>query len=132
MSPAELERYLAAHRRTVDRTLRALLKTREVAFGAGSYFSVWLDDAQLELGKVLRDDLHDYPGAVAAFRRLPADYPASILQDEALWETAVTFDVAGDPTSACKELAKLKKKWPDSKYELDLAPALAAKLGCSP
>src|SRR5688572_21545739 len=46
--------------------LRALTATREVAFGAGSYFSIWLDDAQLELGRVLRDDLADLEGAKAA------------------------------------------------------------------
>ncbi len=96
--------------------LRALLATREVAFGAGSYFSIWLDDAQLELGKVLRDDLGDLPGAMAAFRRLPTDYPASILKDDALYELAVTQDKAGDHAGACETLKKLGKQAPESKY----------------
>lgn len=111
--------------------LRALLATREVAMGAGSYFSVWLDDAQLELGVVLRDDLRDYAGAVAAFRRLGEDYPASILQDDASWQICVTLADYGDADDACEELARLAKRWPDSKYELDKAPALATKLGCA-
>ncbi|HET9622484.1 MAG TPA: tetratricopeptide repeat protein, partial [Kofleriaceae bacterium] len=70
------------------RRLRGLLATREVAYFTGSYFSVWLDDAQLLLGKLLRDELHDLPGAIAALRRLPKDYPASILRDDALYELA--------------------------------------------
>lgn len=95
--------------------LRALLATREVAFGAGSYFSVWLDDAQLELGRILRDDLHDLAGAAAAFRRLPKDYPASILRDDALYELAVTLHAAGDP-AACRAVAELARQFADSKY----------------
>jgi tetratricopeptide (TPR) repeat protein len=96
--------------------LRALLATREVAFGAGSYFSIWLDDAQLELGKILRDDLHDLPGAVAAFRRLPEDYPASILRDDALYELAITLDRMRDRAGACAAIARLGREFADSKY----------------
>jgi tetratricopeptide (TPR) repeat protein len=96
--------------------LRALLATREVAFGAGSYFSIWLDDAQLELGKILRDDLRDLPGAAAAFRRLPDDYPASILRDDALYELAVTLERMGDHAGACAALRRLARELPDSKY----------------
>jgi tetratricopeptide (TPR) repeat protein len=96
--------------------LRALLATREVAIGAGSYFSIWLDDAQLELGKVLRDDLHDLAGAAAAFRKLPKDYPASILKDDALYELAVTLEKTGDHAGACATTARLAKEQADSKY----------------
>jgi tetratricopeptide (TPR) repeat protein len=98
------------------RRLRDLLATREVAFGAGSYFSIWLDDAQLELGKLLRDELHDLPGAAAAFRQLPKDYPSSILRDDALYELAVTLAQAGDPAGACAAVARLAKDFADSKY----------------
>src|SRR5262245_58359382 len=87
---ARLSRELGDPKGAAER-LRALLATREVALGAGSYFSIWLDDAQLELGRVLRDDVHDLAGAAAAFRRLPKDYPASILKDDALYELAVTY-----------------------------------------
>jgi tetratricopeptide (TPR) repeat protein len=106
--------------------LRALLATREVAFGAGSYFSIWLDDAQLELGKILRDDLHDLPGAAAAFRRLPDDYPASILRDDALYELAVTLEQMHDHAAACDALARLARQFADSKYL-----ARGRELGCS-
>jgi len=96
--------------------LRALLATREVAFGTGSYFSIWLDDAQLELGKILRDELGDLRGAAAAFRQLPADYPASILRDDALYELAVTLERLRDHGAACKVVARLAAQFADSKY----------------
>ena len=96
--------------------LRALLATREVAIGTGSYFSVWLDDAQLELGKVLRDELHDPAGAAAAFRQLPKDYPASILRDDALYELAITLEQQRDHAGACAAVAQLAHQFADSKY----------------
>jgi len=106
--------------------LRALLATREVAFGAGSYFSIWLDDAQLELGKILRDDLNNLPGAAAAFRQLPQDYPASILRDDALYELAVTLERMHDHAGACAALGRLAREFADSKYL-----ARGKELGCS-
>lgn len=96
--------------------LKGLLATREVALGAGSYFSIWLDDAQLELGRVLRDDLGEMTEAMDAFRRLPKDYPASILKDDALYELAITQEKAHDHAGACESLQKLAKLAPDSKY----------------
>ena len=95
--------------------LRGLVATREVAFGAGSYFSIWLDDAQLELGRVLRE-LGDLDAAVAAFEKLPKDYPASILKDDALYEVAITKQQLNDREGACAALKKLAKQAPDSKY----------------
>ncbi|MGN6108453.1 MAG: tetratricopeptide repeat protein [Kofleriaceae bacterium] len=112
---ARISKALGDPRGAVAR-LRALLATREVAFGAGSYFSIWLDDAQLELGRVLRDELADLSGAAAAFRQLPKDYPASILRDDALYELAVTLVRAGDPPGACAALRELEKLDRESKY----------------
>ncbi len=114
---ARLSRAIGDPNGAVQR-LRGLLATREVAFGAGSYFSIWLDDAQLELGRVLRDDLKDYPAAAAAFRQLPKHYPASILKDDALYELAVTRERAKDHDGACRTLVELAKLSPDSKYVL--------------
>jgi tetratricopeptide (TPR) repeat protein len=109
--------------------LRGLLATREVAIGPGSYFSIWLDDAQLQLGQILRDELGDLPGAAAAFRQLPRDYPASILRDDALYELAVTLSRAHDAPGACDAIAKLRVLEPDSKYRAR-ADALAQELAC--
>ncbi|HEY6176518.1 MAG TPA: tetratricopeptide repeat protein, partial [Kofleriaceae bacterium] len=121
---ARLSRALHDPRGAVER-LRALLATREVALGAGSYFSIWLDDAQLELGKILRDDLGDLAGAAAAFRRLPEDYPASILRDDALYELAITRERMHDHAAACAALARLAREFADSKYL-----ARGRELGC--
>lgn len=126
---ARLARRLGDPRGAVRR-LRQLLATREVSLGGGSYFSVWLDNAQLELGVVLRDDLGDLDAAAAAFEKLPEDYPASILRDDALFELAVTRARGGERGAACRALAALARDWPDSKYQLEKAPALAKKLGC--
>lgn len=112
---ARISKELKDPKGAVDR-LRALVATREVALGAGSYFSIWLDDAQLELGKILRDELADYPAAAAAFRKLPKDYPASILKDDALYELAVTLEKAGDHDGACRALAELARLSAESKY----------------
>jgi TolA-binding protein len=127
---ARLARQLGDAKGAVKR-LKGLLATREVAWGAGSYFSIWLDDAQLELGRVLRDDLGDRAGALAAFAKLPVDYPASILIDDALFETAVTWAGAGDAARACAVLADLGRRFPDSKYQLERAPALAKQMNCA-
>jgi tetratricopeptide (TPR) repeat protein len=117
--------------RGAARRLRALLATREVSFMVGSYFSVWLDDAQLALGRILRDDLGDVPGAVAAFARLPRDYPDSVLIDDARWEIARTWAQAGDAARACAALDRLGRAHPDSRYELEDAPALRRAHGCA-
>ncbi len=127
---ARLSRTLGDAAGAVTR-LRKLVATREVALGAGSYFSIWLDDGQLELGIVLRDDLKDYKGAIKAFAKLPSDYPASILRDDALYERALTKGQAGQSDGACKDLAKLYKKYPDSKYTLSAGRKLRASLPCN-
>lgn len=110
--------------------LRALLATREVSWGAGSYFSVWLDDGQLELGRILRDELGKPAEALEAFEKLPRDYPASILVDDALWERAVTLERMGQAGRACAVLAELHAKHPDSRWELEEAPKKRASLAC--
>jgi tetratricopeptide (TPR) repeat protein len=125
---ARLSKALGDHAGAAAR-LRALLATREVARGPGSYFSIWLDDAQLELGRVLRDELGDLAGAAAAFRQLPKHYPASILRDDALYELAVTLARARDMPGACRAVAELRALDPDSKY-LERAAALAAEQRC--
>ncbi len=112
---ARISRATEDPRGAVER-LRALLATREVSLGAGSYFSVWLDDAQLELGRVLRDELKDLPAAAAAFTELPADYPRSILVDDALDELTTTELARGDTRAACSAAARLLKHDPESRF----------------
>lgn len=110
--------------------LRKLQSTREVAFGTGSYLSVWHDNGQLELGLVLRDDIGDHAGAARELRKLHTLYPDSILRDDALFEEAVSWAGHSARDKACAALGTLLKKHPESKYELEKAPALRAKLSC--
>jgi tetratricopeptide (TPR) repeat protein len=127
---ARISRELGDGRGAAER-LRGLLATREVALGAGSYFSIWLDDAQLELGKVLRDELGDRKGAAAAFRRLERDYPASTLIDDATWELARTLHAGGDKPGTCAALGELARRFEDSRHA-EAAKALGAEAGCAP
>jgi TolA-binding protein len=126
---ARLSRALGDPRGAADRLI-ALAKTREVARGAGSYFSIWLDDGQLELGRVLRDELGDLAGAERAFAALPELYPASILRDDATFELARTRARRGDRDGACRALVRLAKEWPESRHMIADGPALAAEIAC--
>ena len=111
------------------RRLRGLLATREVAFGAGSYFSVWLDDAQLLVARIERDDLHDLDAAAAAFAALPRDYPASILVDDAWAELGALEETRGRAEAACRAAARLLRADEASRHA-DEAKARQARLGC--
>ncbi|MEZ4366988.1 MAG: hypothetical protein R2939_11955 [Kofleriaceae bacterium] len=102
--------------RGAEQRLLALLATREVAFGTGSYFSIWLDDAQLAVGRIRRDRLADLDGAVRAFAALPELYPASILRDDALWELSLTHVARGDLAAACAARARLAQAFPESRW----------------
>ncbi len=109
--------------------LRGLLATREVAFGAGSYFSVWLDDAQLLVARIERDDLHDLDAAAAAFAAVPRDYPASILVDDAWAELAALEEARGRPEAACRAAARLLRADAASRHAA-VAKDRQARLGC--
>ncbi len=109
---------------------RTLLATREEALILGSYHSIYLDDAQLEMGRLLRDDLHRPADALFELRLVAKDYPTSTLIDDSLYEIAVTNEQLGDKLGACATLADLAKRFPESKYQLTLAPALATRLAC--
>lgn len=113
------------------RRLRALLATREVSHLIGSYFSVHLDDAQLALGRILRDELGDLAGAAAALARLPDDYPDSILIDDARFELARTLAQMDERARACQTLAELARRHPHSRYLREDAPSLSRSLGCA-
>jgi tetratricopeptide (TPR) repeat protein len=110
--------------------LYKLLATKEEAFMIGSYHSVFLDDAALEAGRILRDDLGDGKAALGEFERLEdPDFKDSILRDDALFETAVTRAALGDQAAACATFATLRKKFPDSKFLSEPPAPLAA---CAP
>ena len=95
--------------------LQAIGKTRRVAHLTGSFFTQYLDDAQLLLGVALRDASR-LPEAIAAFTALPRLYPDSLLRDDALYELATTHAHAGQATQACVVMAELAAAFPRSKY----------------
>lgn len=95
--------------------LIAIGKTRRVAHLTGSFFTVYLDDAQLLLGQTLRR-AHRLDEAAKAFADLPKRYPQSLLRDDALWELAVTLAQLGQSERACAAMASLAAAFPRSKY----------------
>jgi tetratricopeptide (TPR) repeat protein len=109
--------------------LRGLLATREVAFGTGSYLSIWLDDAALLSATILRDQQGDHRAAMTAFARLVADYPRSILVDDALAGWAELAAADGDLTTACRVARRLLAHDPASRFAAR-ARALAAAPDC--
>jgi hypothetical protein len=99
--------------------LERILRTRRDALIVGSYNSVWLDDAQLEIGRVWLDDLHDPARAEEAFALLADDYPESTLRDDGLFELARarlarhTPPTETDVSGACRALDRLIEQFPD-------------------
>ncbi|MBK9069760.1 MAG: tetratricopeptide repeat protein [Myxococcales bacterium] len=95
--------------------LRAIGETRRVAHLTGSFFTQYLDDAQLLLGRALRDASRGAE-AIDAFASLPRLYPDSLLRDDALYELAMTYAQAARLTEACAAMTSLATAFPRSKY----------------
>jgi hypothetical protein len=91
---------------------------------------VHLDDAQLEAGVLLRDELGRPREAVAEFERSAVDYPESTLRDDAHHGAGGDPRRPGRPRPACAALGELARRFPDSKHGLERAPSLRAKLDC--
>src|SRR5262249_53529644 len=68
--------------------LQKILDTHKDALIAGSYNSLVLDDAQLLVGRIWLDDLHQPEPAANAFQNLADDFKDSTLRDDALYELA--------------------------------------------
>jgi tetratricopeptide (TPR) repeat protein len=126
---AQLARALGDPAGAVHR-LRRLLATREPGNRIGAYISPFLPKSQLTIGLILRDDLHRPADAVPELRQVAHDFPESIYLDDAQFEIAVAYDRMGDGAGVCQALAELAAKYPESKYELAQAPALARTHGC--
>ena len=92
--------------------------------------SQWADSAQQNLGLLYRDKLNQPEHAIKAFTALIQNYPHSVLQDNALWEIANTWDALGDSKQACLTLTELKKQWPRSKFTVIYHNDLHNKLQC--
>jgi tetratricopeptide (TPR) repeat protein len=120
----------AGHPQAAVKHLQALLDTRRDAYITGSYNSEFLDDAELMMGRVWLDDLHDVGQAIAHFSALADDYPESTLRDDALYELARAELARKNTPAACARLARLDREFPDSNRRRQAA-ALASELACS-
>lgn len=119
----------AAHRpQEALRRLQLLLDTRRDAYLTGSYNSEFLDDAQLEKGRLSRDDLHDDALAIDTFSALVNDWPESRLRDDAQIEWARTV-AKRDKAAACRLYAEVPTKFPDGNQR-SAAEREQAALGC--
>jgi tetratricopeptide (TPR) repeat protein len=112
------------------RRLRRILASRKDAIITGSYNYLQLDDAQLLVGRIYLDDLHDPAHAAEAFELLADDYPASTLRDDALYDLARARREQHDVPAACRALARLIKQFPDGN-RVRAAHALEVELGCT-
>lgn len=111
------------------RRLRRILASRRDALITGSYNYLQLDDAQLLVGRIYLDDLHDPARAAAAFELLADDYPESVLRDDALYELARARVEQHDAPAACRALARLLRQFPDGN-RVRAARTLQAELRC--
>ena len=99
--------------------LRLLTTHRRRALITGSYNAILLDDAQLLVGRIQLDDLHDPEAAARAFLTLADDYKDSPLRDDALLELARARLAAHEPPTdedrraACAALTRLMLQFPD-------------------
>jgi tetratricopeptide (TPR) repeat protein len=112
------------------RRLRRILASRKDAIITGSYNYLQLDDAQLLVGRIYLDDLHDPARAAEAFALLADDYPESVLRDDALYDLARARTLEHDKPGACKALARLCKQFPDGN-RVRAARALMQELACT-
>jgi tetratricopeptide (TPR) repeat protein len=112
------------------RRLRRILSSRKDAIITGSYNYLQLDDAQLLVGRIYLDDLHDPARAAEAFELLADDFPESVLRDDALFDLARARREQHDMPAACRALARLVKQFPDGN-RVRAARSLQAELACT-
>ena len=110
--------------------LRRILGSRKDALITGSYNYLQLDDAQLLVGRIYLDDLHDPARAAEAFELLADDYPESTLRDDALYDLARAKREQRDTPAACRALARLVKQFPDGN-RVRAARSLMQELACT-
>lgn len=109
--------------------LRRITSTKRKALITGSYNYLQLDDAQLLIGRIYLDDLHDSKHAAEAFEKLADDYPDSTLRDDALYDLARARRVEHDDAAACRALGRLVKQFPDGN-RVRAAQALMREVPC--
>jgi TolA-binding protein len=127
---AEKELALGAPERAIE-LLRQMLGKQESAFMTGSYQRGRYAEAQLKLGEVFRDVLHDPARARRELRKVWDNHPTSRLVDDALFQEALLARSAGDAAGTCAPLSIIAHKLPDSRYAA-CAHLLCASLAATP
>jgi TolA-binding protein len=112
---AEKELVLAAPERALSH-LRRMLVEQESATITGSYERGRYAEAQLKIGEIYRDVLHDTQRARIELRRVWQMHPKSRLVDDALFQEALLAHGAGDEAGTCAPLSIIVQKVPDSRY----------------
>jgi tetratricopeptide (TPR) repeat protein len=96
--------------------LERLLSERESANLVGSYERGRYAEAQLKLGEIYRDALHDPARARRELRKVWSNHPKSRLADDALFEEALLAHGQQDEPGTCEPLAIIVQQLPDSRY----------------
>ncbi len=112
---AAIEREQGRPRKALEH-LERMLKDAEPAHFQGSYTRSRYAEAQFRIAEIYRDDLDEQTEARRQFHKVFANYPTSLLRDDALWEEARLAHATGDRAAACEVMRLLTKELPDSRY----------------
>ena len=126
---------LARGLKQVDKALRLLrqfVATKEHRNRLGTYVPPLMPRAQMTIGLILRDDLGRPAEAIPELRKVEDEFPESLFIDDSIYEIAVSYARLADSAGVCRTLAELARRFPESKYGLERAPALAKEHGCVP
>lgn len=109
--------------------LTRMLGERESSWLVGSYERPRFEPAMVRLCALYRDRFGERAKARACFERLYSDFPHSELRDDALWEESRLSRDAGDATGACRDLSRMVREFPESRYTacaIEECPPLAS------
>jgi len=79
------------------------------------------ENAEYEIGKILRDRLGQPASAIAAWRRYRADHPNGILRVEADVSIIEALVHAGEPDAALAEASDFLRRYPNSERRAEIA-----------
>jgi tetratricopeptide (TPR) repeat protein len=108
--------------------LRELLAAREIATGF-SYERPRYPEAQLRIGTLYRDGLHDLDAARRELRLVYTDHATSVLADDAMWQEALVALQQGDAPGACAIATDFAERFPESRFRRclrEICPAAPA------
>jgi tetratricopeptide (TPR) repeat protein len=126
---ARLDEAAGRWRAALKRYRRLLVGRTYPLLGAGSFNSVYVDDAQLRRGLIYYQQLKQPKRALRELRLLRDDFPDSRLRDDAAWWIARIHHEAKRKHHACVALATLLTRFPDGNHARRAARARKA-WGC--